>query len=207
VAVVRANYTRKRRKIKATVRYIQHRPGRHGQRLTRTLFGLDGQLTRDAAYQLIDEAPKGTRFFHLKISPDPSREDGEKDLDLRGITEQTLPALSERLGRAVAFIGAIHDDHAPHRHMHVIAMVQRNLTRSHFKLMRETATAAARTQRQERDLIRGVGQQQKRNRAQGRFRTPFVPGPGKPKQPKRCHVCGVENCLLHENELELDLTH
>src|SRR5437764_7427353 len=69
VAIVKASYTKAKSRIKASVRYIQHRPGRDGERLSRKLFGVDGGLTRDQAYDLIDQAEKGTIFFRLIISP------------------------------------------------------------------------------------------------------------------------------------------
>ena len=38
-------------------------------------------MTRQEAYQFIDGAPKGTKFFTIIISPDPATEDTHKDLD------------------------------------------------------------------------------------------------------------------------------
>src|SRR3954453_8339968 len=79
VAIVKVSYTKARSRIKASVRYIQHPPGQDGERLSRQLFGVDGALTRDEAYELIDQAEKGTTFFRLVISPDPRREDAGRD--------------------------------------------------------------------------------------------------------------------------------
>src|SRR3954447_16886381 len=90
VAIVKASYTKARSRIKASIRYIQHRPGRDGERLNRQLFGVDGALTREEAYELIDAAEKGTNFFRLVISPDPRREDSGRDLNLREVTEEAL---------------------------------------------------------------------------------------------------------------------
>src|SRR4051794_28514044 len=154
VAIVKASFTKTASRIKASVRYIQHRPGRDGERKSRQLFGVDGALTRQEAYELIDEAEKGTIFFRLIISPDPRREDSGRDLDLREITDQAMFALSMELKRNVEYIAAVHDDHAPHRHIHVITLVQGRLDRDHLKLLRETATEASRFQRRERDLAR-----------------------------------------------------
>src|SRR4051794_39929990 len=154
VAIVKASFTKAASRIKASVRYIQHRPGRDGERLSRQLFGTDGALTRQEAYELIDEAEKGTIFFRLIISPDPRQEDSGRDLDLREITDQAMFALSMELKRNVEYIAAVHDDHAPHRHIHVIALVQGRLERNHLKLLRDTATEASRFQRRERDLAR-----------------------------------------------------
>ncbi len=79
MAVVRANYCKKgvsERKIaKANIYYIQNRPGRNKERQSRLLFGPSGNMGRAEAYQCITEAPKGTYFYRLKLSPDPKTEE------------------------------------------------------------------------------------------------------------------------------------
>jgi hypothetical protein len=208
VAVIKINYRKSRKQIKVTARYIQHRPGRDGERRTRQFSGLDGPLTRDDLYDLIDNAPKGTNFFRLVISPDPRKEDTERDLDLRAVTEHMLSALGEKLGQQIAYAGAIHDDHAPHRHVHVIALIQGKLTREHFTLLREHATEVALLQRRERDLARGIVREEPapgRTFPRGRdLSIPAGGGSGPAKRSNRCVVCGQEHCLLHDLELELE---
>ena len=60
MAVVKANYVRPgggaKARAKASIRYIQHRRGEDGERITRQLFGSDGPMERDEAYRMIDEA-------------------------------------------------------------------------------------------------------------------------------------------------------
>ncbi|MFZ3168422.1 MAG: hypothetical protein WA130_12460 [Candidatus Methanoperedens sp.] len=75
MAIVKANYTKSNVNIKASVRYIQNRKGKDGQKVMRTLFGLDGIMERGEAYDIIDEAAEGTKFFRFVISPDPKQED------------------------------------------------------------------------------------------------------------------------------------
>ena len=53
---------------------------------------------------MIDEAKRGTAFFRLVISPDPIREDVDRDLNLWEITTQTMLSLEERLGKDVHFV-------------------------------------------------------------------------------------------------------
>jgi hypothetical protein len=66
MAVVRANYVKRneneRITAKANIRYIQERPGRDKDKLTRTLFGAAGSMGRYEAYQFINDAPKGTSY-------------------------------------------------------------------------------------------------------------------------------------------------
>ncbi len=52
MAIVKANYTKSSVNIKASIRYIQHRAGKDGQKITRTLFGIDGELEREEAYTM-----------------------------------------------------------------------------------------------------------------------------------------------------------
>jgi hypothetical protein len=143
MAIVKVKYTRSRAKIKAHVRYITHRPGRGEEKRSRTLFDLHGLIDKDQAYQLIDEAPRGRVFFKVILSPDPKREDTYKDLDLQHITRKTIRQLQEQLGKHVQFFATIHDDHAPHRHVHGILILQGRLSREDFKLLRDTATNAS----------------------------------------------------------------
>ena len=76
MAVIRANYVKRgkdeRAIAKANIRYIQERPGRDKEKLTRPLFNNAGILGRHEAYQFIDEEGRKGRFFYrLKLSPDP----------------------------------------------------------------------------------------------------------------------------------------
>jgi len=159
MAIVKASYTRNRNGAKATIRYITHRPGRDGAKVTRTLFGTDGTVSRQEAYEAIDNAAKGSIFFRFAISPDPNQEDTRRDLHLREITETTMSTLEKRSERQVAWIAAIHADHAPHRHVHVLAVVQGRLNQSDLQALTLAATKACRQQRMERDQAREHEQQ------------------------------------------------
>jgi hypothetical protein len=132
MAIVKATYTKSKAGAKAAIRYIQHRPGRDGEKATRELFGSDGVLDRQEAYRMIDEAEKGSVYFRLVISPDPRTEDSAKDLSLHEITSQTMLTLEERLPTAISYVAAEHDDHAPHRHVHVLACVKGRLNTQDF---------------------------------------------------------------------------
>ena len=68
--------------MKATVKYMAHRPGREGERMTRDLFGHDGEMSKAEAYQMFD-AQKGMTYFRVVLNFDPKREDTKRDLDLR----------------------------------------------------------------------------------------------------------------------------
>jgi hypothetical protein len=154
MAVVKATYTKSRGGAKAAIRYIQHRKDREGGKVTRELYGAAGVIKRQDAYQMIDDAEKGTVFFRFVISPDQQTEDTAKDLHLQALTTQTMLALEEQLGKPVPFAAAVHDDHTELRHVHLVACVQGRLDTAHFQTMRETATHTALQQRQERDQAR-----------------------------------------------------
>ena len=154
MAIVKTNYTRSRGAAKASVRYITHRPGRDGRKTVRSIYGVDGELKKSDAYQMIDQAERGSVFFRIVISPDPEKEDTKKDLFLWQITENTMLTLEERLKREVPFIAVEHKDNAPQSHVHILACVKGKLTPRDFQALRESATGAALAQRQERDLAR-----------------------------------------------------
>lgn len=154
MAIVKANYTRQGRTAKASVRYIENRPGKDGTRVVRTLFNADGTVEREDAYDMIDHAGKHSYFFRLVISPDPKGEDNDKKLSLRELTEQTMQSLEDRFQRPLQWVATIHADHAEHRHVHAIAIVPRRLQVQDFNLMRSAAAEAALEQRRQLDLAR-----------------------------------------------------
>ncbi len=151
MAIVKATYTKEKARAKAAVRYIAHRPGKDGAKITRTLFGSDGVMGRVQAYRMIDAAKKNTFFYRIAISPDPVKEDTHKDVHLWELTEQTMMALAAQLQHDILYVAAEHADHAPHRHVHVLALVPRRLTKLDLAALRTAATTAAVLQRTSRD--------------------------------------------------------
>lgn len=176
MAIVKANYVKRdkqqKARAKAHIRYIAHRPGRDGAKTQRQLFGSDGAMARTEAYEMIDAAGKDTVFFRFVLSPDPQSEDPERDVNLRDMTAQTMLALEQRVHKPVPYVAAAHDDHTPHRHVHILALVAGRLTGADFQALRESASQAAGGQRQERDLAR---QQLAREGEGGNWRANPVP--------------------------------
>ncbi len=154
MAIIKASYTRSGAGAKASVRYIENRPGKDGAKTQRTLFTAEGKVERTEVYTMIDQANKGSYFFRLVISPDPKIEDSDKQLSLRELTEQTIQHLEDRFRHPVHWVAVIHADHAEHRHIHAIAIVPRRLQVPDFQLMRSAATEAALEQRRQLDLTR-----------------------------------------------------
>jgi hypothetical protein len=154
MAIVKANYTRQGRAAKASVRYIQNRPGKDGARVVRTLFKADGRVGREEVYDMIDKAAKGSYFFRFVISPDPSREDSDRNLSLRELAEQTIRSLEGRFRQPLPWVATIHADHAEHRHIHAIVIMPERLNKQDFQLLRSSATGEALEQRRQLDLAR-----------------------------------------------------
>jgi hypothetical protein len=157
MAVVTANFVKRGKvgnaKVKATIRYIQHRPGKDHERLIRTLFGSDGPMQRLEAYQFIDEAPKGTVFFRIVVSPDPENEDHQRDLDMRAIAQIAMQTIEARVRTPVIWAAAVHDDHTDKRHIHALAAVQGRLDKPDLEYLIQSTTQACLEQRRERDLL------------------------------------------------------
>jgi hypothetical protein len=155
-------------KAKDTVRYIQHRAGRDNERVWRPLFTSDGPMTRADAYQFIDEAPKGTKFFTIIISPDPATEDTHKDLDMRAITITTMQTVAEIMrGQGITtplnWVAAVHDDHTDKNHVHCLASLQGRLDKPDIRRLIDVTTTAC--LRERRELDRALSRQA---REQGR---------------------------------------
>ncbi len=154
MAIIKASYTRKSGSAKASVRYIENRPGKDGAKLRRTLFAAEGKVERGDAYTMIDQAAKGSYFFRFVISPDPRSEDNDRQLSLRELTELTMQRLEDRFQQPVQWVAVIHADHTEHRHVHALAVVPERLQVRDFNLMRSAATEAALEQRRQLDLVR-----------------------------------------------------
>jgi|SRR5437588_1387147 len=158
--VVKISYTRKAKPAKANVGYIEHRPGKDGAKIIRTLFNADGKMERIQAYQMIDQAEEGSIFFRIIISPDPQKEDTNRDLSLREITEKTMHVIEDKFQKHIQWVAAEHIE-TDNRHTHVLAIVPGGLYSQDLQLIRTRATEEALQQRRERDLI-----QEQRERTQ-----------------------------------------
>jgi hypothetical protein len=157
----------------------------------RELFGHDGVMNKDQAYQMFDEAQKGTIFFRLIISPDPKWEDTYKDLDMRGIAKKTIQHLEEKLqleGK-IQFVAAVHSDHTDIRHIHSIVLIPRKLSKEEFHVVKtlwHVAREEALRQRSQLDQVR-VAQRQVRERYLTKVDELFV---GPPSGIITCQNCG-----------------
>jgi len=186
MAVFKANFVKRDKnskdRIKATIRYIEKRPGRNHEKITRSLFGIEGRMSRKEAYKLIDEAQKGSIFYRFVISPDPAKEDTNRDLHLREITEKTIFQLEKLLKQDIAWVAAEHTEHSPNRHVHICAILKQRLNSLDFKYLRLAATDAALFQRQQLDLALGIRKEHKLHYSvrKGRNHPRQVQGSGTP---------------------------
>jgi hypothetical protein len=160
MAIVKNNYVKpngaEKAKAKATIRYIQNRPGRDNIKTSRTLFTSDGSIGRHEAYRMIDEAEQGSVFFRLVISPDGKKEDTNRDLRLRDVTAHTMLQFEDLIKQQVQWVATVHADHTPLRHVHIVAIVPARMQKEEFhrlpQVLRQAATDACQEQRQELDL-------------------------------------------------------
>ena len=157
MAVVIAQYFKPNQQPKKAarenVKYIQFRKVKDREGITRTLFGSDGPMQRLEANQFIDDAPKGTKFYTIIISPDPEKEDSERDLDMEQIAYTTMQTVEERVKTAVQWVAAVHQEHSDVRHIHALAAVKGWLNKPALVALIASATRECREQRRERDLM------------------------------------------------------
>jgi len=164
MAIVKASYKRSPQWGKLAIKYMQRAEGKNGKREVPTLFNFDGAMERKEAYQVIHEAKKGSYFFRFLISPDPVKEDTNRDIFLREVTEKTMLGVEDCVGQQIQWVAATHDDHAPHRHVHVLAILPKRLQVQDLQEMRQSATEAALFQRRQRDAIYEARQKQERGK-------------------------------------------
>jgi hypothetical protein len=228
MAIVKAKYIRSRPRIKAHLRYITHRRGGEGERITRPLFGRDGGLSKQQIYEMIDAARRGAFFHKFVINFHPVKEDTRKDLNLWEITKKTLAQIKTQLGISVPFIATIHDDHTFLRHIHGFFIFEGRLPKEEFAKIKglwKVASTEVWRQRSRLDRMRKSIRFQKllplidkykRKRGQGRgvrmqnFRTQpacqhcgFGGMSGMPAYLLVCPVC--KQWLTHSNRQQLQV--
>ena len=156
MAIVKAKYVRSKPRIKAHLRYITHRRGGEGERITRPLFGRDGGLSKQQIYEMIDAARRGAFFHKFVINFHPTKEDTRKDLNLWEVTRKTLEQIKTKFGDNVPFVATIHDDHTQLRHVHGFFMVEGRLSKEEFAKIKglwKVASAEGRRQRKRLDRM------------------------------------------------------
>jgi predicted Zn-ribbon and HTH transcriptional regulator len=154
MAIVKAKYVRGKARIKAHLRYITHRRGMEGERMSRPLFGRYGPLSKQQIYEKIDAVRPGAVFHKFVINFHPQREDTRKDLNLWELTRKTLEHIKTQFGDSVPFIATIHDDHTLLRHVHGFFIVEGRLNKEEFAKIRglwKVASFEARSQRRRLD--------------------------------------------------------
>ena len=124
MAIVKAKYVRGKSRIKAHLRYITHRRGMEGERMSRPLFGPDGPLSKLQIYDMIDATGRGAVFHKFVFNFHPVKEDTRKDLNLWELTRKTLEHIKTQFGDSVPFVATIHDDHTLLRHVHGFFIVE-----------------------------------------------------------------------------------
>src|SRR5918999_5512587 len=150
MAIVKNKYVRGKSRIKAHLRYITHRRGMDGERMSRPLFGRDGPLSKLQIYEMIDAVRRGAVFHKFVINCHPLKEDTRKDLNLWELTTKTLEHIKTQFGDSVPFVATIHDDHTLLRHIHGFFIVDGRLSKEEFAKIKglwKVATAQVRRQR------------------------------------------------------------
>jgi uncharacterized paraquat-inducible protein A len=77
-----------------------------------------------------------------------------KGLDMRELTHKIMQALATRVHQSIFWVGALHDDHSPLRHVHALAVVPQRLYADDFQHLIQVATQACIEQRRALDLVR-----------------------------------------------------
>jgi hypothetical protein len=180
MAIVKARYVRGKDRIKAHLRYITHRRGEEGERITRPLFGRDGALSKQQIYDMINAAPRGAVFHKFVINLHPVKEDTRKDVNLWELTRKTLEQIKTQFGDSVPFVATIHNDHTLLRHVHGFFIVEGRLSQEEFAKIKglwKVASKEVRRQRRRLDRmheslhykkLQPLIEKYKRKRGQGR---------------------------------------
>ena len=156
MAIVKAKYVRGKSRIKAHLRYITHRRGMEGERMTRPLFDRDGPLTKQQIYDRIDATRPGAVFHKFVINFHPVKEDTRKELNLWELTNKTLEHIKTQFGNSVPYVATIHDDHTLLRHVHGFFIVEGKLPKAEFAKIKSLWKVASKEVRRQRRRLGGM---------------------------------------------------
>jgi hypothetical protein len=160
-----------RGQAKEYLRYIENRRGKDGEKVKRTLWGIDGKMERGEAYRMIDEEVElGNIAYRIILNFDPEKEDTYKDIYLQDITQETMIGIENVVGQPVQWVASLHDDHTALRHVHILAMLPRKLRKHELPFLRGIATEAALEQRRQRDGVREHTHNKEDHREEGHLR-------------------------------------
>jgi len=159
-SVVKASYTRSAADAKGSVRYMQHRQSDVGERGGRVLFDRWGEVSRQDAYERLDQAgeqPGKTYYYRLVLNP------GEKHADLdedgrQAWTAEVMKRIEEQGVKVRDWVGVSHIDQGDHDHVHVVAALSRTLQKDELADLR-TYSREVYTQQKELQLELGLYQQ------------------------------------------------
>lgn len=149
-SVVKASYTRSAAEAKGSVRYMQHRQSDLGEREARPLFGRDGELSRQEAYERLEqagEAPGKTYYYRLVFNPG----EGHLDLDEDGRRAWAAEVMSRVEAQGVQvreWVAVSHTDQGEHDHVHVVAALSRTLQKNELADLRTFSREAYDHQRE-----------------------------------------------------------
>lgn len=164
-SVVKASYTRSAGEAKGSVRYMQHRQDDLGERQTRPLFGKDGELSRQEAYERLDRAAESdgkTYFYRLTFNPG----EGHADLDEQGRqawAAEQMARIEAQGNRVKDWVAVSHTDQGQHDHVHVLAATSRTIQKDELADLR---TYGRETYEQQREQQRELGLYQDHGSAQ-----------------------------------------
>src|SRR5918998_540788 len=197
MAIVKSKYIRGKPRIKAHLRYITHRRGMEGERMSRPLFDRDGPLTKQQIYDRIDATRPGAVFHKFVINFHPVKEDTRKDLNLWELTRKTLEQIKTQFGDSVPFVATIHDDHTALRHVHGFFIVEGRLPKEEFKKIKglwKVASGEAWRQRTRLDRMHKSQRFKKLLPLIEQYKRKHQQGRGRPMRPIRmqpaCMHCG-----------------
>ena len=137
MTVVRASYTRGARgprASRAAVRYAAHRADHAGDRQNREVFGPDGVVDEADAQERLKAAPGG---YHYRLVLNQGA--GHHDVDQQAWTRDVMESVENRAGTPVTWIAVEHRDHSDHDHVHVVAVLDRPLSRTDLDTLRGAA--------------------------------------------------------------------
>lgn len=157
-----------------SVKYALHRKQElerdHHQRTAFT--GYESGLDTKSALQEMEQAEQDGKGYTYRLVLNPG-EGHDTPVDMQQWTRDTMRGLEQRLDKPVTYMAVVHDDHAEHTHVHIIAHLDKTMRKDDLNHMRAVCTNLYEQQKQmhfevqnDTHELHGVDYQRHQERAQ-----------------------------------------
>lgn len=160
--VIKANYVKQGKgsggRVRESARYYMTRENEHGEKEQRSAFSKEqDEMSFEGVKAHLKEADQD-HAYHYRIVIAPDTDKDAEGGNLKELAREVMQTLEKQQGSKVSWIAIEHSGdnaHSEHAHVHVIASIDRTISKNEFREMRYDASLAWRLEMvQQREMQR-----------------------------------------------------